>query len=232
MKKIQTLAIAFILTLAMLCTAALALEPADILGTWYLNAMEVDGMSMNPAMFGMELAMTLEEGGTARMQMSGEDDTMGTWVIDGDEVTIEMDGEGLVFTIEDGNLVASEDEMKMVFGKEQAEDTSAEIAPARTDAVLADFNGTWNAYLADFEDMKLPIELLGIEVTLVIEDGNVVMTVSEDTLELAGDVSEGILMATGEDAGEAVTMAFSLHEDGVLSCIFEDAFLLYFQKAA
>jgi len=229
MKKILALSTALVLALSLLCAGALALEAADIVGTWYLNLLEGDGMSVNPAVLGMEMAITLNEDNTADMQMSGQEGTHGTWAIVDGQLIVTVDEDGLAFALVDGDLVGEEGDMKMIFGREKAEAEGA--SPARTDAVLADFGGTWEAFLADYEGMKVPVEMFGLEVIVAFEGGKGTMTTFGVTVELVGDVAEGVLTVAGTDAGEEVSLSFLLHEDGTLSSVFEEGVTLFFQRA-
>lgn|GEM_PF-132405 len=210
----------------------IGLTPAYITGTWYLNAMDVMGMSMNPASMGMEMAMTLNEDNTAFAEMAGEEEgPTGSWAIVDDQVVVTMDGDDLALSLtDDGNLVAEQDEMKMTFGKEKAEVETIEASPARTDATLADFDGAWNAAFADMDGMKLPISALGLEFSATFDNGKATFTAFDSDAEMETAVSDGVLTATDVETGTVVV--FTLHEDGAMSCsIAEEGMLLYFEKA-
>jgi len=128
-KKFLALSTALVLALSLLCVGALAdPNPADIVGTWKLSALEMMGASFDPAAFGMEVAMVLNEDNTAVMKMEGEEDATATWAIVDGLVVITPDDEDLDeeevmgLTFEDGVLFAEiEDEevgtMRMVFSK-------------------------------------------------------------------------------------------------------------------
>lgn len=228
MKKIVLLTTALVVTLAMLCAGALALEPGDVLGAWYLNGMEAEGFSVSPSALGMDITLVLNEDNTAAMQMPGQEDAAGTWAIADGQLVVTVDGDGLALSLVDGDLVAEEDGMKMIFGKEKVDAEPVEASPARTDAALADFNGTWNAHLAVIEGMELPIDALGLEFGLVIEDGKATLSAFGVSDSMEGDVSGGVLTVSAD--GET-TMTFTLHEDGTVSCVLEDAFTIIFQRA-
>jgi len=78
----------------------------------------------------------------------------------------------------------------------------------------------------------MPAEALGYEVVLTFEDGKVTVAALGSTMQLEGDVSEGILTADGlNEDGEATSITFILHEDGTVSCSSLDVVTLYFQVA-
>jgi len=228
MKKLLALIAAVILTLCAAC--ALAIEPADFIGTWYLNSLEYEGLSLSPADLGMDAAIMLNVDTTAILMSTGEENLEATWAVAGDELSIYLDGEvQTVFTLADGALVSDMDGGMMVFGREKPE--APVDSPVRGDAVLADFNGLWTASLVDIGGMKLSAEQMELDIRLAIANGQVAMLEFGEETQLQGDVVEGVLTAVGEEDGELVQMLFSLHEDGVLSTLFMDSILVYFQRA-
>ena len=234
MKKTLVLATALVAIFSMLCVSALAaLEPSEIIGQWYLNSIVMGDTPINPADFGMDMTMVLSEDNTVRMQMAGEEDQAGTWaIVDGQAVlSVGESDDDLIFTLADGILTAEQEDMMMVFGREKEETETIEIAPVRVDAALADFDGAWNAYLGDVDGIKLPVAAFGFDVSLAIDGGKVTVTAFGADQQLVGDVSAGVLTTTGEDSGdEPISMSFFLHEDGTLSCTFEETVTFYFLK--
>ena len=93
---------AVVIALAMLLSAAVVAEATDFTGMWYLNNMEMEGMTVSAAEFGMEMTFDLKEDGTVDAhQARGEetDDKQGTWTAEGDTVTITVDGEAMEFAL-------------------------------------------------------------------------------------------------------------------------------------
>jgi len=232
-KKILALTTALFVALPMLFAGALAdLQPDDIVGAWDLSSIKAEGVTLPAAEWGMEMTMVFNEDNTAIALMAGEEaDEAGTWSIVDGKLYASANESDMVFTPVDDTLVVEEDGMKMVFGREKAEAEAVEISPARTDAALSDFNGTWNAYLAGYEGMVFPIEAFGLEMAMVIEGGKATLTSSGESIEMEGDVSAGVLTITAGDADdEAFSFSFTLHEDGTVSCVLEESITLYFQK--
>ena len=111
MKKL--VALVLVLMMALAAVSALA---EDITGMWYLNAMGIAGGSAE-----------FKEDGTiaANLNMSGESKEMdGTWVVDGDKVTVTIDGDPLEMTIQDGALV---NEMGVKFTREPSGATAEAV---------------------------------------------------------------------------------------------------------
>lgn len=99
---------------------ASAAKPDDIMGIWYLNSVEMMGLSMHPSELDMEMTMELFADNTAHLYSSTNGDTKGTWAIQDGRVIVSVDnGTDVVFTLMDGNLC--EEEIGMVFGKDKAE---------------------------------------------------------------------------------------------------------------
>ena len=208
-------------------------EPDDIIGVWYLTAVVIEGNTLNPDMLGMQVTMALAEDNTVVLQMTGEEDATGTWAITDGLVVVSANETDRIFTLADGKLSAEQDGMRMVLGREKAGGEALIIAPIRTEATLSDFNGIWNAFYADYQGAQLPIEIFGIEVALTIENGVVNATLPEENIRLTGDVLAGVLTATGageEEGSDGVSMSLNLHEDGILSCAFDESLTLFFQQ--
>lgn len=224
MKKLLALVMTLIMTLAF--TAALAVEPAEILGVWYLERLEMAGEAIDAAMLGMEITVELFEDGTAAMSMPGEEPLAGSWRISGEQIFVDAAGDELPFVLADGYLVANDEEegYAMVFGRDATEVIA--LAPVREDAVLEDFNGNWTATVVEADGIRAPSAMMGFEVTVWIENGHVAMTAMEETIELDGEVSESVLFAANDEQ----SLLFFLLEDGMMGCGFAENIIVYFEK--
>jgi len=234
MKRFLALAIALIVSLFVLCTGALAaLESGDILGVWYLNSLVYNDTPIDPASIGMEITLVLNEDNTALAQVPEDEDQSGSWaIVDGQVVVSVGEGDEMALTLVAGDLVADMGDGTMIFGRERAEAEPFEITSIRIDVILSDFNGAWIAFLVETGGMMFPADAMGFEATLVFEDSKVTATAFGVEQPLEGDVSAGVLTATGVDAlGETVTLSFNLHEDGTVSTAFDEDVTLYFQRA-
>lgn len=234
MKKLLTALLA--LALCALSFGALA-EADDVTGEWYLNSVEAGGISMNPAMLGFEITITLNADGTAAATAPEEEDAVGTWTRTGDTIAVEIDGDPMEFTLEEGMLVAfdEESETKMIFGRERAVAVAFQPAPVRTDAALEEFDGTWNATMIDMMGMQLPVAAMGLEMSFVIEGGKVaVMQGSGEELNAEtaeGALVDGALVLTAEEDGAFESITLNLHEDGSMSYAPDESGTIYFERA-
>lgn len=215
MKKL----LAILLALALCMGFALA-EDVDVTGTWYLNEMASGDMVVNPAAMGMEMTMTLNADGTATVTQNG-DPTDGTWAMEEGNVVVTMEGDPMPFSPEEGKLVVRESGMTMTFEKEKAAVDTFVLGEAKTDAVMADYIGTWNATLAEMMGMQLPMETLGMSMQFCVEDGKVIVMEGEgdevSSLESEAVVENGALIV--KDGEQPLSL--QLHEGDVLALVQE-----------
>lgn len=94
-------------------------EGAAFLGTWTLEAIDAEGMTMSPDLLGMSMTLTFTEDG--RLTFTDDLDTEVTsWAVEGGTAIVE----DLPLTLtEDGKLVMTDDGAAMIF-------TQGEVAPA------------------------------------------------------------------------------------------------------
>ena len=232
MKKL----LAILLAMAMLlCAVALAEtveaveeaaepDPAEaFVGVWYLNEMQMEGMSISPASFGVEMTIELKADGIAvgnSVQGEEVENKEGTWAVEGDTVTVTIDDEPMVFTVQEGNLVADSDGMVMIFGTEKVEAEIFEPAAARTDAAEEEFAGAWTAFKINMDGTYMDAALLGEEITATIEG----TTVTLNGFLFDGDAFEtqyadGALAFSVEDPESALIAGIKaqLLEDGTMA---------------
>lgn len=232
MKKLVALLLAL-----MLCLGTALAETADLAGVWYFNEMSAGEMTINPATLGMEMTMTLNEDGTAAMDTMGEVNE-GTWTVDGENVVITFDGDPMTFALAEGNLVADQDGTIMTFGREKAEVATFVLGEAKTDATMADYNGTWNATLVDMLGMQLPVAEMGMMMQITVADGKVSVMESEGeeptTAEGTATVENGVLSIMIE--GDTVATPLQLHEGNVLAMVVDMGegmiMSMYFERVA
>lgn len=134
MKKLLCVVLVYTVALSMLVVGAggaEAVSTSDVVGVWRLQAVEAQGVSVDPATVGMEMLMTLGEDGTALLEMTGEESEAGAWVLEGDKVLIADEvGTQQDFSFVEGMLKAEMDGMSMIFAKDVEEVESAETVPA------------------------------------------------------------------------------------------------------
>ena len=195
---------AVVIALAMLLSAAAVAEATDFTGMWYLNNMEMEGMTVSAAEFGMEMTFDLKEDGTVDAhQARGEetDDKQGTWTAEGDTVTITVDGEAMEFALTDGNLVADADGIKMILGREKIEGEAYVAGEPRTDAAEADYAGAWNAFKIFSEGLYMDAAVVGFDdLTATVEGTTVTLNgflFENEAFETA--LTDGALTYAAED---------------------------------
>ena len=209
-------------------TALAAAE--DFAGEWYLTIMKLGAEEMNIADLGLEATLTINEDGTAKLDLMGEVEEASWSETDGGLV-ITVDGEDTDAVIEDGTLILSEgegDELQvMEFTREKPE--AKELAPVRTDVNLEDFNGTWNLDAINMGGMRLPADMMGETTTqIVIEDGVITYIAQAESEEegedaesaditLEGVFENGVLSVEGTEENGYLSLKLQLHEDGTMT---------------
>ena len=214
--------------------SSVSAETADVTGTWYLNEVSVDGMSVNPSIMGVDMTLTLNADGTFSMNLMGEV-YEGAWSTYGNIVSLIGKQS---FTLADGNLTGELNGFLMTLSQEKAVVETYVPGEAKVDATMADYNGTWNATMADMFGMQLPMESLDMTMQIIVADGK--MTVLEgmgeeiSTSEGTATVENGALSMMIEGATEVTTV--QLYTDGVLALAVDMgddlAMTFYFEKAA
>ncbi len=229
MKKLTSVLLALLLA-ATLCVVALAEEAFTYVGTWTVTTLEMNGAAMDPTVLGMSISMTLNEDGTCVLNAMGMEQA-GTWATTETGITT-TDADGVVdaYTLTDGQLVAEQQGMKLVFtyGDAAAPAEDAEMVNICANLTLEGFNGTWEFTGAETMGMFLPPEMLGMTITLELANGTGVFTVVQ-----AGNESQSLLACEIEEIAEFGTVMWTyvldntgaavgygpslvLYEDGVM----------------
>ena len=130
--------------------------------------------------------------------------------------------EEIAFAYDGESLYAEVEGLEFLFTREPVE--VFEAAPARTDAELEEFAGTWNCTLVDMMGMQVPPEMAEMELTLTIDGANVCMIMGifgEPTdVDLTGEFADGALTVTVPseyEGGEDSVFTIQLLEDGSMS---------------
>ena len=210
MKKLLATLIALTMLVSAVVCGAVA-ETADITGEWY------------GSVFGMSMTLTLHEDGTYTMSMIGEEAEPGTWSFDGTTLTLDEGSEGESSFAYDGeSLSASMEGMDFVFTREPI--ATFEPAPARTDAALEEFSGSWNATTIGIMGMYLSPDVIGAGISLDIDGTTVVMTIIQEDSEpeavtVEATFADGVLTVADPTSTEesSTFWTLSLLEDGTMS---------------
>ena len=210
MKKLLATLIALTMLVSVVVCCAVA-EAADIVGEWY------------GSVFGMSMTLTLHEDGTYTMSMAGEEAEPGTWSFDGTTLTLDEGSEGeSAFAYDGESLSASMEGMDFVFTREPI--ATFEPAPARTDAALEEFSGSWNATTIGIMGMYLSPDVIGAGISLDIDGTTVVMTIIQEDSEpeavtVEATFADGVLTVADPTSSEesSTFWTLSLLEDGTMS---------------
>ncbi|MBQ2954013.1 MAG: hypothetical protein IJE07_10790 [Clostridia bacterium] len=108
-------------------------ESAPFLGDWYLAAITLDGETMNPALFGIQMNITFFEEGLALLEEDGETETVSWAVQDGAAVIADI---ALTLT-DDGLLVMADAEGEMIFARLGEENPFGFTEPSELEQWLA-----------------------------------------------------------------------------------------------
>ena len=212
MKKLFSMLLACLLalTLPVLAESTEAFSPV---GTWYLIGASAQGVTVSPEQLGMEMSITLNEDGTALLTLTGEEDSTGSWTSDGSTVTVDDGVDVIELSVnEDGTLSGEAGGAIMIFATEIPEATPA-AAPLEAVA-LEDFNGEWVAVKGMMMGVEVSLESLGMNMSLLIEDGAITPTtdgVAEETVQ--GTLEGNALLFTDD----GVTVGLQLYEDGTMA---------------
>ena len=210
MKKI----IAILLAMA-LCRGAALAEEADITGEWFATEITMGELSFNPVNMGVEMSITLNADGTTVVQAAGEK-LDGTWVKENGSAAVTTDGKTMIFTPVDGKLVTEDSGAYLIFEREKPEAERYVPAEPMTDATMEDYNGVWDAVLADVMGMQTSVAAMGMSMQFVVSDGQVMVVegVGEEATygETTGIVENGTLKIQSEGN----ELSLQLCQDGVL----------------
>lgn len=222
MKKILSV----ILAVMMLCTMCCFAEAGvDVLGTWYLNAIEYGEQSMHPSAMGMDMVVIINEDGTAEVAMrEGTAGMAGEWTMGDGMVIITVDGSPEEFVIEGENLVVDEPAagVRMILGKEKVEAEVVDYGEIRTDVTVEDFNGTWSSSEVEMNGVRYSIEALGLGLVVTLENGSAHVVESQGDIVIEYDAEakldgEVLVVKTDDENVTESTLYLKLHENDYLS---------------
>lgn len=222
MKKILSMVLAVMILCTLCCFAEAG---ADVLGTWYLNAIEYGEQSMHPSAMGMDMTVIINEDGTAEVTMlEGTAGMAGEWTMGDGMVIITVDGSPEEFLIDGENLIVDEPAagVRMILGKEKVEVEVVDYGEIRKDVTVADFNGTWTSTEVDMGGVRYSIGALGLGLVVTLEDGkaHVVETQGEVVVEydaVAKLDGETLVVTTEDENVTESTLYLNLHENDYLS---------------
>ena len=225
MKKLFSL----VLALCMVCMMIPAIAEESVTGEWYTS------------MSGMTMVLNLAEDGTAEMSIPGYESTgAGTWVLDGEKITITIEDSPAEGTFADGKITLTEGEMSMEFTREKVEGIQlADVNPA---AAAEDFEGTWDIVYVGYNGIVVDASASAEQLPgLVVENGamkftgdsSMAMVFGSNALPLTyADGALSLSLALGETS---YGLKLEMLEDGMVALtasMGEMNVNMYFVKAA
>lgn len=197
---------AILMALCMLLSAAALAEAADYAGVWYLTTMESEEGSFAVADFGMEMSMEIKEDGTVATEGNLTEGQEGTWVVEGEGITVTIDDSPMTFVLKDGSLVGEEDGQTMIFGREKVEGYAP--AEVKADATEADFAGNWSTYKYGFDGAYMDAATVGIDITAAIEGTTITLNgFYFDNTVIEAAFADGALTYTAADPDNEIAAA-------------------------
>ena len=220
-------------------------QNTDMLGKWYLSGMVLEGQLIDPNLMGISMVFDLKVDGavirTANMGI-GEGVDEGTWVMDGNQLTITIDNCPEVYAFSDGQFTGGESS-SMVFSRELMDSQAYVPGDIVTKPSLKDFEGEWTVYTLDFDGAQFPAEMAmdllkdSDMVNLKIHTGTAFFSDadSENSGEIPCELLDGELVLKKVDGNLIyIKCSLRLHKDGVISRV-EDVngknTVIYYKKA-
>mgnify|MGYP002562641905 CR=1 FL=1 len=194
--------------------------PDEYLGIWYGVSMEIEGASYPLADMGMEMTLTIGTDGAAEINMNGDVDSIHCVMQDG---TLMADG--VAFTLQDGLLTFSMDDVTMTFSLEKPEASDASFPFINDSVTIDDFKGVWTLVRVTAHGMTQPAEAAEMAGdTLVIYGDTCDLTLQGMTLDGLSCSMGGFMLLISTPDGEA---GITLREDGTISLEMSDLTLWY-----
>ena len=175
------------------------------------------------------------------MTMPGsENAAAGSWVLDGEKITITIEDSPAEGTYADGTITLGDEDMTMVFTREMPK--AVEIAAVNTAAAAEDFEGTWDiAYIA-YNGTVVDASAAGEQLPgLVVENGAMKFTGESSLAQVFGTnalpmtFADGALSMSVALGETSYGLKLEMLEDGMLSLTASMGDMnvnMYFVKAA
>lgn len=203
-------------------------ETADVLGSWTLDSVGVQGETMDPAALGLEMVVAFSADGACQVSAYGMTQNASWTPQEGGALVDEGEGVQTSYLLQaDGTLLCEQSGVSLIFvrsGDAQVQadaptEADAAQAPegARTDAALADFNGAWNVVYVLSMGMQMEPETVGLDMALTIADGSLTIASNGQASTYAVALENGALVYNTS----SMDIPIYLREDGTLSMAME-----------
>ncbi len=236
MKKL----ISLVLALCMACMLIPALaDDINVTGEWYLKIMKMGDQEMDAAALGFTATLSLSENGTAVFGMIGEPQT-GTWTLDGDTITVTIDDSPASGPVTADSLTIEADGQVMVFTREATQAiTMADPKPAET---AEEFYGEWTCAFVEMDGTIMNLSAMGLVYpNVTLGDGTVEFIAGEDDLfgtifnmlGLQSSFEDGVLKIVATVEGANATGTAQMLQDGMLKFSLDNegtTLILYYTR--
>ena len=239
-----------LLAVLLLCGAAIA-EDVDYTGLWVMTGGEVNGQSYTAEQLQMEVSMELLEGGACTLTISGEAEE-GTWAVGENGVTVTDSTEvAQFFALQDGNLVAEEEGMKMIFARggdaafyvdtwilislEANGQTIDPLSQGLDMSVQFNADGTCVLYASGMEDLGTwavtstgvtSIDSTGVEDVYTLQDGKLVAVVEGINLVFCRESEAAMLEEAQTELPVPEEYLYAVPLSGVEAAAFDGTWTL------
>ena len=225
MKKLFSL----VLVLCMACMMIPAVAEDSIAGEWYAS------------LGGVTMTMNLAEDGTAAITMPGsEDAAAGSWVLDGEKITVTIEDSPAEGTYADGTITLGDEDMTMVFTREMPK--AIEIAEVNAAAAAEDFEGTWEIVYVGYNGMIVDTSTTNEQLPGLLVENSAMQFTGESSLAavfgtnaLPMTYADGALSMSVSLGENSYGLKLEMLEDGMLSLTANmgtTSVNMYFVKAA
>lgn len=237
MKKL----ISLILILCMACMLVPAMADAAVTGDWYLKTMKMGDTEYDAAAMGYSMAMTLNEDGSVVMNVPSSGESTGTWTLDGENITVDIDGMPASGPVAEDSITLEADGQVMVFTREAP--VAITVADVKAAEAAEDFYGSYTAAYIDMAGSMMDVAAMGYPtgVTITAEAFDVNPASEEDMFALTlgmmaltpADMEDGALKMTSATNPEGIDAKLEMLEDGMVKLTVEnkesqEAMIFYF----
>ena len=194
--------LAVLMALCLLCAGMAVAESESAAGTWHLDRLATDTMTINAADVGMSITLVLNEDGTGEVQgdYAGDNTSSAlTWSQSGNTVTISAVGSTTAELV-DGELVwqFEDSEGKMIMTRDTPAPSADNALPNPIVAESEDqFFGSWKGDVIVVSGMTLSMSDMNMNVSLEVSAGKVNLSYDGESAPAFTSFSNGTLTVIG-----------------------------------
>lgn len=221
MKKL----ISFVLALALCCMLVSAVADVDVTGAWYMKTMKAGDVEYDASAMGLSMTIILNEDGTAATQGMGGAAQTGTWTLDGDQITVTIDGAPASGTVTEETLTLEADGQTMILTRE-APAGAIEVADVVAAESIEEFYGEYVLTYMDMDGSLVSAAVFGgMYPNLKLDEGVIEFVASSEqdifaaifnVMGLQGEFADGVMNVAATLEGADTTGMIEKLEDGMI----------------